>query len=674
VVTCPQRRPILCDLRSRSTFLEADLPRSRVVRTNGVPLGNSGRCAVAAVTVARNYGGVAVRRESGVTRRSAEAAFPRDASSRVDLVDALSYTDVLVDTVRMTALAERRLVWASLLVVGVAVLLVWSQDTSEPDTPALAAGNVLVGIGFTVTALLLAGQPDQRGNAALFAGVAGVWTAQQIGAQPVGWFVPVGYFLGAYTQVLAAAALLRYPGEALEPLARRFISITVVFTTGFVVAEMVSATPEMLGLPSAPWPSYLAGSRRLQGVTDAKLVWLLISAVVFLWFLRRRWVALGGMERRTLRPIVLTATVVGLATAARSLDPVLHTGGRDVLGVVLDYAAAMLAIAFLVSALQLRLARSSIADLATVVSGPTSVEMVRDGLRVALADPELDVFYWVPERAAYVDAAGSVANVAEVGSRRMVVKASATDGSALAVIVADGSLRRHQSLVESAVAVSRLALENARLQAGLRFQLAAAQEARARLLHTGLEQRRHLERDLHDGAQQRLLALGLRLGAIESSTENPQTAVAVKSALEELHLALSELRDLAHGLYPAVLSQGGLGAALEAIVERLAIPVQMRVSSRRWHPDVESAVYMTACEALTNVVKHAAASRVKLEVKESDGMVVLDVTDDGSGCVDLNSSESLADLRSRVGALGGELRVRSSPEKGTSVSAVIPCE
>jgi signal transduction histidine kinase len=197
-----------------------------------------------------------------------------------------------------------------------------------------------------------------------------------------------------------------------------------------------------------------------------------------------------------------------------------------------------------------------------------SVERVRDALRHALSDPTLEVWYWVSDQGGYVDGDGRVRPLPDP-SERFVAESVSADCEPLSAVLADPALYRHRSLVDSAVAVSRLALENAQLQASLRSQLVAVREARGRLLHAGLEQRRRLERDLHDGAQQRLLALGMRLGAIENDSTDSRTATAIESARRELHQALEELRDLAHGLYPAVLTQAGLPAALEAVIERL---------------------------------------------------------------------------------------------------------
>jgi signal transduction histidine kinase len=223
------------------------------------------------------------------------------------------------------------------------------------------------------------------------------------------------------------------------------------------------------------------------------------------------------------------------------------------------------------------------------------------------------------------------------------------------------------------VSVSRLALENARLQTTLQARLLEVQQARSRLMHTGLEQRRRLERDLHDGAQQRLLAIGLQLGVLESGCPDAELGRAIAATRVELQRALEELRDLAHGLYPAVLSQAGVAAAMEAVVERLPIPVTLDITSQRWPRDVEGAAYLVACEALVNAVKHAQASVIALNICQQLDQVVIAVSDDGRGFDPSERPEALRSVRDRVDALGGSLSVLSRRGEGCTVRAELPC-
>jgi signal transduction histidine kinase len=166
----------------------------------------------------------------------------------------------------------------------------------------------------------------------------------------------------------------------------------------------------------------------------------------------------------------------------------------------------------------------------------------------------------------------------------------------------------------------------------------------------------------------------MRLAAVPAHTADPVALTVIDGARDELHHALEELRDLARGIHPAVLTQAGLAAALESMAERLLMPVELDVPQQRWDPAVESTAYFVACEALANTVKHAQATRAHVEVHDDGRALYLSVTDDGRGAVDLTAGSGLTGLRDRVAALGGELNVVSRPGAGTRLTAEIPCE
>ena len=197
----------------------------------------------------------------------------------------------------------------------------------------------------------------------------------------------------------------------------------------------------------------------------------------------------------------------------------------------------------------------------------------------------------------------------------------------------------------------------------------------ARVVESGDAERRRLERDLHDGAQQRLVALGLQLGLLASRLEpESEASRLLAGARRELAASLKELRDIARGLHPAVLSCGGLGAALEALATRAPVPVRIvgEVEQRPPAP-VEIAAYYVVCESLTNVAKYARAANVTVRVARQGRELVVEVADDGIGGADAARGSGLRGLEARVGALGGRLHVSSPPGGGTRVRAVLPC-
>ena len=193
----------------------------------------------------------------------------------------------------------------------------------------------------------------------------------------------------------------------------------------------------------------------------------------------------------------------------------------------------------------------------------------------------------------------------------------------------------------------------------------------------GLRERRRLERDLHDGAQQRLvsLALTLRLAREKLDAEPAQTALLLDRAREELDQALGELRDLARGIHPPVLADRGLGAAVEALAARAPLPVTVinRLPDRRLPEHVELAAYFVVSEALTNVAKHASALNASVALTEHDGLLEIKVKDDGVGGADLDRGTGLRGLADRVAPIDGRLEIDSKPGRGTIVRAHLPC-
>jgi signal transduction histidine kinase len=222
-------------------------------------------------------------------------------------------------------------------------------------------------------------------------------------------------------------------------------------------------------------------------------------------------------------------------------------------------------------------------------------------------------------------------------------------------VVHDPALADQRGLIQAAGAAAGLALENARLNAQI-----------ARVVAAGDAERRRLERDLHDGAQQRLLSVGM---ALQLSRADPAR---LADAEAELRAALAELRDLAHGLHPAILSDEGLPAAIAGVADRAPLPVRTAVAPERFPPDVERAAYFVGCEALANVAKHAHARRASVAVQRCDGRLVVQVSDDGRGGAD-PAGHGLQGLRDRVGALDGRLTIAAGAAGGTTVRAEIPC-
>jgi signal transduction histidine kinase len=231
--------------------------------------------------------------------------------------------------------------------------------------------------------------------------------------------------------------------------------------------------------------------------------------------------------------------------------------------------------------------------------------------------------------------------------------------------------------VGSVCAAAALTLENARLQAELRARLAELQASRARLVEATDSERRRIERDLHDGTQQRLVSIAMTLGLAESklAADRPAVEPVLREARETLALALAELRELTQGIRPAILVERGLAAALDDLARRAALPVQIDVHVNERLPEqVESAAYFFASEAFANAAKHSHANSVRLAASKHDAMLVLEITDDGIGGAAVGGGSGLRGLADRVEALGGRLTISSPPGRGTTLRVELPCE
>jgi signal transduction histidine kinase len=332
---------------------------------------------------------------------------------------------------------------------------------------------------------------------------------------------------------------------------------------------------------------------------------------------------------------------------------------------------------FLIGLMRTRMARGGgVSELITRVGSPRDGAAVRmrDLLAESLEDPSLELAYWLPERGVFVSEDGRETDLPENHPGRSVTEVM-RDGERVAAIVHDSALDDSRDLVRGAGAAVALALENERLDAELRARVEELRASRERLVRAGLDERRRLERDLHDGAQQRLVALRLALGLLKraAATDPAGAERLVDGAVTELDAALAELRELARGIHPGVLSDHGLEPALSALADRAPLPVDVDAGVARLPQAVESAAYFTVAEALTNVAKYAHAHAASVSVAAVNGHVVVEVRDDGVGGADPSRGTGLRGLADRLAALGGQLDVTSPSGAGTVLRAEIPC-
>jgi signal transduction histidine kinase len=330
--------------------------------------------------------------------------------------------------------------------------------------------------------------------------------------------------------------------------------------------------------------------------------------------------------------------------------------------------------AFLIGLLSARLARSALADLLLEMRADPAPADLRDALARALRDPSLALAYWLPEYETWADVDGRPTSppVATDGRAVTVIDRG---GEHVAALLHDASLEDEPELLEAVSAAAGIGLETARLHAELAARLDELRGSRVRVIEAGQKERQRLERNLHDGAQQRLVALSLELTRLKKQLDaDPEASSRVEHARSEIAMSLEELRDIARGLHPAVVSGHGLAVALESLAARAAVPVQLDVELDGRLPEpLEVAAYYLVSESLANIGKHAQASSATISVARCNGEVVIEIVDDGIGGADTEVGSGLRGLADRVEALDGRLRVWTPVGQGTRVRAEIPC-
>jgi signal transduction histidine kinase len=331
-------------------------------------------------------------------------------------------------------------------------------------------------------------------------------------------------------------------------------------------------------------------------------------------------------------------------------------------------------IAFLIALLSARLARSAVGDLVVELEREPAPGALRDALARALQDPTLSLAYWLPQFRSWVDDRGRAVSAPRAG-RGSSIRLIHRDGERVAALVHDPALDDEPELLDAVSAAAGIAVENDRLHAELQARLEELRGSRGRVIEAGQRERARLERDLHDGAQQRLVAVSLDLTLLERRfAADPVAEARLARARRQIAMSLDELRTIAHGLHPAVVTGHGLGVALDTLAAAAPVPVRLDVALDERLPErVEVAAYYLVSECLANIGRHARASQATIVATRDGAQIVVEVTDDGCGGADTEAGSGLRGLADRVEANGGRLRVWSPRGGGTRVRAELPC-
>jgi signal transduction histidine kinase len=495
------------------------------------------------------------------------------------------------------------------------------------------------------------------GRLMVAAGFVNVLSSLAVGGFPVAY--TIGEVLDFLPPVLFLHVFLAYPTGRLErSFERRYLAAAYATAIGPSVVRLLLGDEgqrhDVLVLRAVPAASHAVV--QVQLVAMSALMLGGIGVVVA----RRR--TAGRPLRRSVTLLVDSFALGLVMIALLYLSVALGWPGVEVIRRATFFVIGLAPLAFLLGLLQARLARSSVGDLVVALRTQPTPADLRDALARALRDPSLTLAYWLEGFEVWVDIDGRPVQVPSGNSERSVT-AIDRDGTPVAALLHDIALKDEPDLLAGVVAAAGIALENARLQAELRARLEELQGSRVRIIEAGQKERQRLERDLHDGAQQRLIALSLELGLLEQRTGgDTEVKTRLDRARGEIASSLAELRSVARGLHPAVVTGHGLGVALEQLVARASVPVRLDLGVASRLP-----------ERLANIAKHAEASAATVEVAICDSQLVVEVTDDGIGGADAETGSGLRGLADRVEALGGRLRVWSPPGGGTRLRAEIPC-
>ncbi|MEA2401114.1 MAG: hypothetical protein QOK00_1517 [Thermoleophilaceae bacterium] len=583
----------------------------------------------------------------------------------------------------MTSL--RRALWA-LAAAGVVLGLVDLGLILNSDllhTPgAWGAGALLTGWGFIGVGLYAWGRrPDNRVGM-LMAATGFAWLVGVSGFSNLPLVFTFGQLLGAVFFAVVIHLLLAFPNGRLQGVAeRRIVLATYLVTTVGVLPLWLFADPKQLDCAECPSNVLLVHANeslvRTLGTIVNVIGAVLVASVLVV--LVRRWRRATPAQRRFLVPVysagvaVLLLLIVVVSLQAGGLS----SKALDVLWVISMVPFALVPYLFLGTLVRARMIQSgAVGELMARLGETPQRGELRDALARALGDPSLELVYWLPDDQRFVDANGREVTLPQEGSGRAVTKVE-REGDCVAALVHDALAHDDQGgYVDAIGAAASLALENERLEAELRSKVEELRASRQRMLTIGLEERRRLERDLHDGAQQRLvsMALNMRLARGRLRDDPGGAEALLEGAGEELEAALEELRELARGIHPAVLSDRGLDTALETLARRAPVPVELeRLPNERLPEPVELAAYFVVAEALTNVAKYAGASHATVNVERVNGRVVVQVADDGIGGADPEAGTGLRGLADRLAVIEGRLEIDSPPGQGTTITAKIPC-
>ena len=541
--------------------------------------------------------------------------------------------------------------------------------------PLLALGSAVLSMALLSAGILLLDEPGQRGSAIMLIASSALLAAGWLNTWRVGPLPLISVPASPAGTILAAWAMFRYRSSPRERQASNwFFSVMLALILAGVFFCIAVSTPQWNNFTAAAWWPTLKASHDLFNAGAETIACAGVAfAVLYMALWLTRWKRSHGIARRLALPVAVAASVSCAIIIVELIADLASASGHvvNVIYTVEAYLLIGVPAAFVVSVLRRRFTRARIADLLLRLRGPERVSSITDALRDVLEDPALQVIGWAP--GTRPDGAGHTPPAGSVDGGRLLLEVTASSGEQLAVILADPSLSASDDLVRAAVAASSLALENAQLEAVLADQLQEVRESRRRIIHAGIVERRRLEHDLHDGIQQGLQGLHVMLAAAEADTADEMSRAFIGRIGKELALVIEELRDLAHGVHPGVLSQVGLAEAVRTMAGRYTVAIDVDLPPGHFGEDSELTAYYVIAESITNAIKHARAGRIAVQGAKSGGWLRITVSDDGQGGASAEAGTGIRGILDRVHGIGGNAELYSPPGQGTEIRVRIPC-
>jgi signal transduction histidine kinase len=567
------------------------------------------------------------------------------------------------------------------IIVGLVALAIMLSSDHVGSPGATAVLGLFLGWSFIGAGLFAWWRrPDNRFGV-LMTAVGFAFFLGSLTAADGSWLFTIGVLVSNLYLAVFVHMLLAYPdGRIDSPRLRKVLAVGYAVSILGPVPTLMLANLEAEGCEDCPPSAISVGEHdvlfTIFDVLTSAIAVVLVGYILYV--LVQRWQAATQSQRRAMSPVLgsgicLLVVRAGQLTTMAVNGPDALESAAGLLGLVFF---ALTPYGFLFGLLRSRVVQAgAVSELLRKLGDASDGTRLRELLSKALDDRSLQVVYWLEDTGRWVDSRGRPAGLPEEDDPARAWTAVEREGRRVGAIVHDRTLCDDAELMRSVAVAAGFSIENERLQAQLRARVEELRRSRARIVEAGTAERRRLERNLHDGAQQRLVALSLTLrlaqGRLHKDADGAEKLLA--GAQDELGRALEELRELARGIHPAVLSDRGLKAAIEALAGRSPVPVELeRTPPERLPPPVEAAAYFVVAEALTNVVKYAEATQAQVARRRDGDWLEVEVTDDGVGGADPADGSGLRGLADRISALDGTLVLTSPEGAGTLLRAEIP--